>query len=200
VGSAAVLESGQEERLFTDSDFPRLEIEQDENNGDKSWWCIGYIAYRDQNNINRVTGFCRKWNVITKNWDILEILAPKLVSYRPTPFSLPRTFLDRRQWAIRIGDRESVIEPLERRSGQYANQDIGHPNIARTSLSVTNSVIGSGIVRRKRLSPGGDCIIPMTQRPSETTNVRLAPLLWFPRARRLSQSSTDATPKSNSAT
>jgi CRISPR/Cas system CSM-associated protein Csm3 (group 7 of RAMP superfamily) len=69
VGSAAVLESGQEERLFTDSDFPRLEIEQDENNGDKSWWCIGYIAYRDQNNINRVTGFCRKWNVITKNWD-----------------------------------------------------------------------------------------------------------------------------------
>jgi hypothetical protein len=36
---------------------------------DNNWFCVGDIEYRDDHGLQRKTGFCRRWNPSTKNWD-----------------------------------------------------------------------------------------------------------------------------------
>jgi hypothetical protein len=60
--SADKLMTGEERMYLTKAVFNW--DEKDEN-----WFCVEDIEYRDEQGLKRKTGFCRRWNPKTMNWD-----------------------------------------------------------------------------------------------------------------------------------
>jgi len=56
------LRSGEEKSGLTCTTF-------DWDKKSETWFCVGYIQYTDARDVFRKTGFCRKWNPESMNWD-----------------------------------------------------------------------------------------------------------------------------------